>query len=436
MAKKKEIVPMELPGGVVPSLHSLLLKDDKKGLFNRSCASLGNPTGFLPLDYRNGYKMKVFGRDDSVISEYNNIGIFGGTFNTIIGKTGTAKTTLAVQMAANISRFISKMYGKYAEIYHIDAEQASNYTRIKTVTNLPITDLDTMFHMTQEVNCIEDIYDMMKRIAALKEAYKSHYMFNTGIKNEFNEDIINYVPTILIIDSLPSITTRDAADKEELQGGTHANRVAKAISGFYKQSMAMVKKYNFIVFVINHINKKIEIGAMPTSPQTMYLKMDESIPCGFAPLYYAHNIFKIVMAEKRVSDKHGFDGFRARVELLKSRSNKAGKFCHLVYDQEVGFDPYLSMYDFLNADKGLIDGRNPYRYIKGFEEIKFDDRNFRVAVNENPDLYRALYATSSSALDEILSNNKFNALDPSPSDIGHIVDSLRDSYGSDESFSS
>ena len=151
-------------------------------------------------------------------------------------------------------------------------------------------------------------------------------------------------------------------------------------------------------------------------------------------MYYAHNIFKIVSAKKYKIEDDGFDGFRARVELLKSRSNKAGKFCHLVYDQEIGFDPYLSLYDYLKEDKGLIGGRNPYRFVMGYEDIKFDDRNFREAVKTTPGLYEALQNTAMVALDEILSNNKFNDTNPSPSDISHLIDSMRASYNSDETF--
>jgi len=432
MAKKKDVA--EVTTGGFMSLDALLRKDDKKGLFNHTSISLGMPTGFLPLDYRNGYKMKVFGNGDEVVEEYNNIGIFGGTFNTVIGKTGTAKTTLCSQMSANISRYCEKKFGKYCEIYHIDAEQASNYTRIKTITNFTIEELQQRYHLDQECTYIEDIYDKAVKICNMKEAYKDMFTIHTGIKDEFGNEIVTYVPTMLIIDSLPSIATKEGEKKDELQTGTYANRIAKAISRFYKQMMPIVKKYNLIVFVINHINKKIEIGGMPTQPQTMYLKMDESIPCGFAPLYYAHNIFKIVSAKKYKIEDDGFDGFRARVELLKSRSNKAGKFCHLVYDQEIGFDPYLSLYDYLKEDKGLIGGRNPYRFVMGYEDIKFDDRNFREAVKTTPGLYEALQHTSMVALDEILSNNKFNDTNPSPSDISHLIDSMRDSYNSDESF--
>jgi hypothetical protein len=260
----------------------------------------------------------------------------------------------------------------------------------------------------------------------MKEAYKDQFLINTKLKNEFGEDIITYVPTIVIIDSLPSISTRDGEKVDELQTGTYANRIAKAISRFYKSTIPLVKKYNMIVFVINHINQKINIGPMPTAPQTMYLKMDETIPCGFAPLYYAHNIFKIVQDKKYSMDKDGMDGFRARVELLKSRSNKAGKSCHLIYDQMTGFDPYLSLYDYLKEEE-LVEGRNPYRYFKGFDDLKFDDRQFREAVGASPELYQALYSISSAALQNILSDVKFNSTD-SPTDVRHLYESLQTSF--------
>lgn len=424
MASKKTAVATT-DGGMM-SLNALLEKNDKKGLFHRSSISLGIPTGFLPLDYRNGYVMNIYNKDGSVSSKYNNIGIFGGTFNTIIGKTGTAKTTLASQSSANISRYCEKIYGKYAEIYHLDAEQASNYTRIKNITNFSIEELDARYHLNQESVYIEDIYDIFCKIAEVKEAYKEQFLINTKLKNEFGEDIITYVPTIVIIDSLPSISTRDGEKVDELQTGTYANRIAKAISRFYKSTIPLVKKYNMIVFVINHINQKINIGPMPTAPQTMYLKMDETIPCGFAPLYYAHNIFKIVQDKKYSMDKDGMDGFRARVELLKSRSNKAGKSCHLIYDQMTGFDPYLSLYDYLKEEE-LVEGRNPYRYFKGFDDLKFDDRQFREAVGASPELYQALYSIASASLQNILSDVKFNSTD-SPTDVRHLYESLQTSF--------
>ena len=37
---------------------------------------------------------------------------------------------------------------------------------------------------------------------------------------------------------------------------------------------------------------------------------------------------------------------------------------------------------------GLIEGRNPYLYIKGFPELKFASKDFRNACLEKPDLFK------------------------------------------------
>ena len=113
--------------------------------------------------------------------------------------------------------------------------------------------------------------------------------------------------------------------------------------------------------------------------------------------------------------------------MLKSRSNKAGRSCNLIYDQRLGFDPYLSLYDYLDKDMGLIEGRNPYRYIKGFDDCKFDARNFQEAVQTNPELYKNLLSVSSVALEDILSNNKFTSTNPSPADIEMVITHLNES---------
>ena len=445
-AKAERFLPNDFP-----SLNQLLKKEDKRGLFEHSAITIGYPTGFLPLDYRNGFKSNVYNENDEVVKTYNNIGIFGGTFNTIIGKTGTAKTTFAAQSAANMSRYCMQRWGIPVEIYHIDAEKATGYTRIKNITGMHIMDLKSLYHITREVTYIEDLQDMMEEIALMKAANASTFKINTGLLDEFGDPIIYYIPTIIIADSLPSFTIKSAkmkkkdgssaaeegsskamaAELEEIKdvGGRkddmQANRIAKALSRFYKQMLPLVSKYNFIFIAINHINKKIETGVMPTSPQMMYLKMDEAVPCGFAPLYYAHNIFKIVMDEKFIVEKGApFDGFRARIEFLKSRSNKAGRFCELVYNQDLGFDNRYSLYEFLKKEKDLIGGRNPYQYIKGFEDIKFNSKNFAEEVANKPELYNALVSVSSVALEEILSDVKFTDTTPDMNDINTIISNL------------
>ena len=431
MAKKKKIGEDEelLYNGDFPSLNSMLQKTSPE-LFKRNAVSLGFPTGFYPLDYRNGYLTTVYDDDDNIIKEYDNVGIFGGTFNTIIGKTGTAKTTLAAQMAVSISNYCLMKYKIPAEIYHIDAEQASNYTRIKNITGSSVSHLKKIYHINQELIYIEDIYEAIESIVKIKEKYKDTFIVDTDLLSEFDEPIRIFIPTIIIIDSLPSIANKEVGDDTGLMTSTYSNRLAKSISRFYKQCMPIVKKYNLIIFVINHINTKIEINPMRhTSPQTMYLKMDEALPGGMAPLYYAHNIFKIVVEEKLILENGGIvDGFNARVELLKSRSNKAGKSCNLIYDQSRGFDPYLSIYNYLKTEcDDVILGKNPKKYIAGFEDAKFDERELRDVLDQRKDIKEALINIAIKKLRNILSKNKFNEFSPSISDVQLIYENLRES---------
>lgn len=146
----------------------------------------------------------------------------------------------------------------------------------------------------------------------------------------------------------------------------------------------------------------MEISAFAkTQPQVMYLKMDEAVPGGNAPMYYAHNLFKFVSAEKYKYEEDGFDGFKVRIEFLKSRTNKGGQSCHLVYNQDTGYDSMMSLYDFAN-DNGLVEGRNPKRYFKGFPDVKFDARKFREEIEENPEIAKTLLDVTTKKLSKFL----------------------------------
>lgn len=124
-------------------------------------------------------------------------------------------------------------------------------------------------------------------------------------------------------------------------------------------------------------------------------------PGGNAALYYANNLFKFVSSTKYKKDDDGFDGFMVRVEMLKSRSNKAGQFTNLVYNQETGFDPVLSMLQFAD-DNGLLDGRNPYKFFKSNKDVKFDTRKFHEAFSSKEEVREALCEATNPLLEQLL----------------------------------
>ena len=167
--------------------------------------------------------------------------------------------------------------------------------------------------------------------------------------------------------------------------------------------MPIIKTYNITVFAINHINVKIEVSAFAkTQAQLMYLKQDESLPGGNAPMYYANTLIKFISSTKFKNEDDGFDGFMVRAELIKSRSNKAGQACNLIYNQVSGFDPILTLYQFA-SDNDMIDGRNPYKYFKNNKDLKFDSRKFREEFDNNDDIKNALMEAVTPKLEEMLS---------------------------------
>lgn len=365
--------------GCVNSMANLLERlraKDKKGLFKASQTSISYPTGFLPFDFKNGYTVEVMNDEEQVLESYASTGIRGGTFLTVIGKTGTAKTTFIIQTAFSMV----KPYENGLIVYY-DLEQVLSYTRVKKITGASQKDLKSKFVLRQDQNYIEDIFDSIVSIAKEKEENKSDYTYDTGLKDEFGDPIKTYVPTVVVLDSIPTLASRDTSDA--MEGSTLGNRNAKIIAQFYKRLMPIIKQYNITVMAINHINAKIEINPFAKSqPQVMYLKMDESVPGGNAPLYYANNLLKFISSTKFTKEKDGFDGFLIRMELLKSRTNKAGQSVELIYTQEYGFDAMRTLYN-LAENSNLIEGRNPYRYVTGHPEIKFDSRDFAKAIKDD-----------------------------------------------------
>lgn len=388
------------------NLLSRLREKDKKGLFNSSQTSVCYPTGFLPFDYRNGYKVEIVDTDtDKKLDTYNSIGVVGGTFITIIGKTGVAKTTFATQIAWKIV----KDFDENAFVMHFDLEQALTITRIKNITKGHSKDLKNKYILRQEKNFVEDIYDTIIMIANEKESNRKDYMYDTGLKDEYNEPIKAFVPTVILMDSIPTMASKDSP--EEMEGQTAAMRLAKFLAQFYKKLMPVIKTYNITVIAINHINTKIDINPFAkTQAQMMYLKQDESVPGGNAPIYYANNLLKFVSSNKHNMEDDGFDGFDVNVWFLKSRTNKGGQFIPLVYDQTSGFDEVLSLYKFAEDNK-LVEGRNPYRYFVTNKDAKFDSRKFKKAFKENEDVRRAMLEATKPLLESMLSTNNDDSED-------------------------
>lgn len=380
------------------SLLEEMRKADKTGAFERTVADISYPTGFHTLDYKNGYWLETFDENDNVIQRHKSIGIVAGTLNAIIGKSGVAKTTGAVQMALNIVRQFESSF-----VVHYDGENAFNYTRIHGISGMSMHELRNKYVLKRSFNVIEDIHESIMGIAKMKKAHGDRWKYKTGVLDEFGDEIILYEPTVVLIDSLPSLVLKGVVDEEEMQSQAYGMQKARAFSEFCGKLVSVCKETNIIILYINHIKKKINASAMPTQSQQLYLKQDETLPLGEAGIYYANNIFKFISGGKYIAEKHGFDGFLVKCELIKSRTNKSGQIAELVYDQAIGFDNVRALLNFAESMK-LTTGNNPNRRFLGHPDVRYSSIKFTKQFYESPELRYALMDTVIPHLEAQLSS--------------------------------
>lgn len=353
---------------------SLLLKlkeNDKKGLFKDNSVSDMYETGFLPFDYRNGTVIVSRDENNIEVSRRDGLGFVGGTLTTIIGKSGTAKTTFAIQSAVKAIRDCEN-----GLILHYDIEQATSYTRIINLTGLTSEEIKNKYMLLQDNVFIQDIFSGIMKVVELKESMKDSIKIDSGKLDELGRPLIVYPPTIVIIDSIPGLASKEYKGEEEMQGSTYANRIAKELSQFHNRLIPILRPYNISIIEINHLKTKIDINPMKkTQAQIMYLNQDEAVPGGVAPLYYSNLYLKFTSSTKMTKEEDGIDGMIVKVKLIKSRTNRAGYETELVYNQVSGFSPALSLLHFAK-NNNLLGGRNPKLYFISNPDIKFSRSEF------------------------------------------------------------
>lgn len=377
-------------------MDNLLLKrlreNDQDNLFEQSNSLVPYKTGLDLLDYRLGYKLVAKDMDENIIGNHDAIGVVGGSFITLIGKSGTAKTAMACKMAANIV----KPY-RNGLVIHFDLEGAMTLTRYRNLTNLTNKELSEHIILKSDRTYLENITDTIMAITQEKAKHKKDYTYTTEFKNEFGEKMDLYVPTVFVIDSIPQLSMKPEQkkvkakkgsgeedymiDNIELGKNTYAMRVARDLTQFFKQYLSIIREYNITIISINHIHPKIQIDNpfAKSQAQVLYLKQDEQLPGGTATVYYANTIIKNVAVgtSKANIEEDGYAGFTVKSEIIKSRTNISGVSVPLVYDQNRGFSNERSLLYYAKEELGILNGgRRNSRYIGDNKDVRFDELNF------------------------------------------------------------
>lgn len=415
-------------------MDNLLLKrlreNDQDNLFEQSNSLVPYKTGLDLLDYRLGYKLVAKDMDENIIGNHDAIGVVGGSFITLIGKSGTAKTAMACKMAANIV----KPY-KNGLVIHFDLEGAMTLTRYRNLTNLTNKELNEHIILKSDRTYLENITDTIMAITQEKAKHKKDYTYTTEFKNEFGEKMDLYVPTVFVIDSIPQLSMKPEqkkvkakkgsgeedymVDNIELGKNTYAMRVARDLTQFFKQYLSIIREYNITIISINHIHPKIQIDNpfAKSQAQVLYLKQDEQLPGGTATVYYANTIIKNVAvgSTKANIEEDGYAGFTVKSEIIKSRTNISGVSVPLVYDQNTGFSNERSLLYYAKEELGVLNGgRRNSRYIGDNKDVRFDELNF-VEEFKRPEVKQVLMDAVQPHLEAMLFGT---------SDVGEFSDNI------------
>ena len=185
----------------------------------------------------------------------------------------THNTTIADQMGYNIIKDFED-----GLLDHIDAERTALKHRMIQVMG---TDMeDERIVLTKTKTSIEDVLEKINRICEIKNNGGDLYKYDVKGKTYNGKTFRHYIPTVFIIDSLPSFNSKEY-NVEDLGTNMDQARAAKDISRFYNNALDRMQEFNITIFTVNHIRPKIETNpyAVPP-PGLMMLKQTESLPRG------------------------------------------------------------------------------------------------------------------------------------------------------------
>jgi len=334
---------------------------------------LGEEIAFTPtyssgidvMDYRNGRIEK---------GEVN-VGFDGGRIVTVIGKSGSGKTSLAIKMACSIVEPYEN-----GNIFHYDFERATNISRVKTISGWSDETLERKYKNLQRNIYSESIYKVVKAIDKLKNNPENYdeIKIDSGKKDEDGNPIYVLPPTVILLDSWALCIPEDISEEEKLSGQMSATSIARINNSIIKRLAGPLERGNIILIAINHITQKIEINAFAkTQAAINYLKQDEAIPGGTSIIYLANNIIRVTTSTKLdESDSYGVKGFMVKGEFVKSRSNEAGRQFEMVFEQSTGFDNILTNLANFKELK-LLKGSPRAYYLEGCPDIKFTLKTFK-----------------------------------------------------------
>ena len=377
------------------------LEEENPKLFETKQSGVSYALGFPILDQLLGCKY-IYEDEDGTTRQKTQIGVPSGTFTMFLGASQSGKSTAAAQAAWNIV----EPFDEYAEVYWDDGENAATYERIQGITGAPARRLEKQFKLipSHKVSTYDQVLEQIVQISEHKKKHKKEYMYNTGEKDFWGNEIVMYKPTILVMDSLMKFTS-DGEETDEISDNYSGGREAVARGKFMRNSLSYMGEYNINVFVIHHWSKDMRQGFESKEKQLPHLPTGKWVSGGDKIILYSSSIIMFIpkndKSEKKTEDVNGYNGQPIDVLISKSRTSAGGTIAHMEFVQEAGFDPRLTLMRFAKDNK-LITGVNPNCKFANHPDIHFDTRKFVEEIQTNPEIIRTLYAECRPELSKLI----------------------------------
>lgn len=447
----------------------IISTQDKKNPLAITTSMPQYPTGYMYLDYGTGSYLTVCDDDEVPIYQYHNIGIPQGSVNSLLSKSQGGKTTLGLGMgAAIIEPFITPMLYEHSVNDVLDAMNTKSKKLpdiagqpfiqiLDTEKTLPIDYAKKVARYTNKLTSRHIIINPITTDRELMMALNKHVQYKVQTMEKipmpmldiFGKPIIDYPPTVMIIDSASQLLLEDCDDPSMAKKGggildiynsatqnTAGARRAKVITALYSQLVNYAKKYNIIIFAINHINKMLPVNGVPVK-QYRGLRAGETIGGGEKAIYLTANILRLDVIKAVGTAKptmvnlgDGITGHVAIASWIKSKSNSKSNSCQLVYTNQAGYDPLLSSL-YYAKETGDIGKSGNYFYVRDYDQYKFTLKNYQEVFADHPELFSGYYDELKDRCSRLLDNPE-NARKANEKLINDIRDEIHEEYGKND----
>jgi RecA/RadA recombinase len=361
------------------NFRQIISKDKDYRMKKEATCEVGYPTGFLNFDFTNGSVIHVKSEEKNLDFNYYSVGVTDGSIVTFIGRSSSGKTTLVAQMAANIVRPF-----KTSCIFEDSVEVGLTWSRRENLSGFHDVELIKRYVVRNEGVNAENFYKRIKMIHDMKIADPKKYTYDTGMLDNFGNPLSKLEPTIYILDSIAMLMPENLTESEEAAGNMAGAQAAKVITGIFRTIVPMLKSANIILMTINHILDDPGAAMAKKKSSVAYLKQDETLPRGKTIIYVSNTMIRVDDVSKlKETEKYKFLGSIVDLTLVKSRTG-GNKKTSMVFSQDKGFDPTMSLYLFLDQHD-RVNGSGVGMYIDTHSEFKFSMANLKDKLIKNKD---------------------------------------------------